>query len=65
MSCSDVRTATDKDVCHRFVKGSTLMIGITIDSPDKKQIGKSIRVPMSSKYSMRTAIAQSIPSARI
>eukprot|EP00961_Rhodomonas_salina_P261420 3533146-Rhodomonas_salina.1 len=41
------------------------MEGIIIDGPDPKSIGHTLRVPMSCRYSIRTAVKESIPSASI
>eukprot|EP00961_Rhodomonas_salina_P018246 245316-Rhodomonas_salina.1 len=65
MSCSNVRSATDADVRQGFIKGAKLMIGVTIESQNQKHIGHSIRVPMSGRYSIHTAIKESIPTARV
>ena len=41
------------------------MVDLVIDSPQKRQIGKSILVPMSGKYSMRIALQEALPTAVI
>jgi hypothetical protein len=57
--------AGNKEVALGFKRGSILMVGIAIDGPNKKQIGQSLKVAMSGKYSIRQAIEESHPTARL
>eukprot|EP00961_Rhodomonas_salina_P001746 24110-Rhodomonas_salina.1 len=65
ISCNNVGLADDGDVEKGFKHNATLMCGLVIDAPNKKNVGKFIKVPMSGRYSICTAIKEAIPTARI
>ena len=63
VSCSDTRKADSKDVSAGFVCGLLLMICQIINCPNSKKINTGLKIPMSCKYSIRTAIQEANPAA--
>eukprot|EP00961_Rhodomonas_salina_P268610 3629976-Rhodomonas_salina.1 len=41
------------------------MDGIVISCPKKGEIGSSLCIPMSGRYSIRTAVKDTVPTARV
>eukprot|EP00961_Rhodomonas_salina_P117242 1578170-Rhodomonas_salina.1 len=65
ISCSQTCMPNDKDVADGFKRNVMIMEGIVISSPKKGEVCSSLRVPMSGRYLIRTAVKEAVPTARV
>ena len=65
ISCSDTVIAGNSEVARGYKRGAVLMVGTIIHGPKEKQIGQTLKVPISGQYSIRQAIKEAHPSANV